>query len=108
MEKTLMMPAYYNVMSQEEMTYTEGGATMCEALLALIIPPYGWYKGVMEIRSYRKKNPNTWMETGVDYFLKDMGKSFSNFLYDLACASYVIGSSATGVGLLVNAALILG
>ena len=35
MEK-MMMPAYYNVLSTEEMTYTEGGAnaTMSEALLA--------------------------------------------------------------------------
>ena len=34
MEK-MMMPAYYNVLSTEEMTYTEGGAnaTMSEALL---------------------------------------------------------------------------
>lgn len=28
MEKTMMLPAMYNVLSQEEMTYTEGGATM--------------------------------------------------------------------------------
>ncbi len=29
MEK-MMMPAYYNVLSTEEMTYTEGGATMVQ------------------------------------------------------------------------------
>ena len=34
MEKTMMLPAMYNVLSQEEMTYTEGGATMTQALLA--------------------------------------------------------------------------
>ena len=44
MEKTMMLPAMYNVLSQEEMTYTEGGATMTQALLAALIPPYGWYK----------------------------------------------------------------
>ena len=40
MEK-MMMPAYYNVLSTEEMTYTEGGAnaTMTEALLCWLIPP---------------------------------------------------------------------
>ena len=32
MEKTMMLPAMYNVLSQEEMTYTEGGATMTQAL----------------------------------------------------------------------------
>ena len=38
MEK-MMMPAYYNVLSTEEMTYTEGGATatMTEALLCWLI-----------------------------------------------------------------------
>ena len=43
MEK-MMMPAYYNVLSTEEMTYTEGGATatMSEALLCWLIPPYGF------------------------------------------------------------------
>ena len=50
MEKTMMLPAMYNVLSQEEMTYTEGGATMTQALLAALIPPYGWYKASTEIR----------------------------------------------------------
>lgn len=42
MEK-MMMPAYYNVLSTEEMTYTEGGAnaTMSEALLCWLIPQIG-------------------------------------------------------------------
>ena len=107
MEKTMMLPAMYNVLSQEEMTYTEGGATMTQALLAALIPPYGWYKASTEIRDYRKKNPNTWTQDGLDYFANDMGKSVSNFLYDLACASWVLGTSATGIGLVINAAIIL-
>jgi hypothetical protein len=107
MEKTMMLPAMYNVLSQEEMTYTEGGATMTQALLAALLPPYGWYKASTEIRDYRKKNPNTWTQDGLDYFANDMGKSVSNFLYDLACASWVLGTSATGIGLVINAAIIL-
>lgn len=39
MEKTMMLPAMYNVLSQEEMTYTEGGATMTQALLAALLLP---------------------------------------------------------------------
>ena len=107
MEKTMMLPAMYNVLSQEEMTYTEGGATMTQALLAALLPPYGWYKASTEIRDYRKKNPDTWTQDGLDYFANDMGKSVSNFLYDLACASWVLGTSATGIGLVINAAIIL-
>ena len=41
MENKIMMPASYNVLSCEEMTYTEGGATFTEALLNWI-PPIGW------------------------------------------------------------------
>ena len=107
MEKTMMLPAMYNVLSQEEMTYAEGGATMTQALLAALLPPYGWSKASTEIRDYRKKNPNTWTQDGLDYFANDMGKSVSNFLYDLACASWVLGTSATGIGLVINAAIIL-
>ena len=42
-----MMPAYYNVLSTEEMTYTEGGAnaTMSEALLCWLIPPVRLVQG---------------------------------------------------------------
>ena len=66
MEKTMMLPAMYNVLSMDAMTYTEGGATATQAILAALLPPYGWYKASTEIRDYRKKNPNTWLDTGLD------------------------------------------
>lgn len=106
MEK-MMMPAYYNVLSTEEMTYTEGGASAVQAVAALLLPPYAWFSGVASIREYRKKNPDTWLSNGLDHFVNDMGKSTTNFLYDFACASWVIATSATGVGFLINAAIIL-
>ena len=56
MENKIMMPASYNVLSCEEMTYTEGGATFTEALLNWI-PPIGWYMGVTAMRNYRKSHP---------------------------------------------------
>ena len=76
-------------------------------LFRSVFPPYAWLAGVTAIRDYRKKNPNTWTQDGLDYFANDMGKSVSNFLYDLACASWVLGTSATGIGLVINAAIIL-
>ncbi len=105
MEK-MMMPAYYNVLSTEEMTYTEGGATMGEAVLNWI-PPIGWYLGVMAIRDYRKKNPNSWIETGLDALANDMNKSSENLIRDAGRAFWFVGSCATGVGLIINAAVIL-
>ena len=38
MENKMMMPASYNVLSNEEMTYTEGGATVGQALAAWFWP----------------------------------------------------------------------
>ena len=83
------------------------GVYALEAAEGVDPPPPSGLAGVTAIRDYRKKNPNTWTQDGLDYFANDMGKSVSNFLYDLACASWVLGTSATGIGLVINAAIIL-
>ncbi len=108
METTMMMPASYNVLSYEEMTYTEGGATTVEALCAWVVPFYGWYKGITAVRDYRKKNPNTWLNTGMDALSKDMEKSTTNMLYDLACTLSVAGSCLSVVWLIPNAFIVFG
>ena len=96
MEKTMMLPAMYNVLSQEEMTYTEGGATMTQALLAALI------------RDYRKKNPNTWLDTGLDAFVAGCEKSVTNAIYGIGCAyNFVTLNIATsGLGLIPAAYII--
>ena len=37
----------------------------------------------------------------------DMNKGAANAIRDIACTAYMISSSATGVGLIINAAVIL-
>lgn len=106
MEK-MMMPAYYNVLSTEEMTYTEGGATATQALCAWFLPFYGWFKGSVAIRDYRRKNPDTWMETGMDALSKDMEKSTTNLLYDVACTISVLGVCSSGLGIIPTALIAL-
>ncbi len=106
MEK-MMMPAYYNVLSTEEMTYTEGGATATQALCAWFLPFYGWFKGSIAIRDYRRKNPDTWMETGMDALSKDMEKSTTNLLYDIACTISVLGVCSSGIGIIPTALIAL-
>ena len=106
MENKIMMPASYNVLSCEEMTYTEGGATLTEALLNWI-PPIGWYMGVTAMRNYRKSHPNDWLDTGLDALSRDMDSSAQNMLRDLGRIVWVTATSATGVGFLVNAAIVL-
>lgn len=106
MEK-MMMPAYYNVMSTEEMTYTEGGATSVQALCAWFVPFYGWYKGTMAIRDYRRAHPDTWIDTGLDALSKDMEKSTTNMLYDIGCALSVIGVCSSVIGIVPTALIAL-
>lgn len=107
MENTIMLPAAYAVLDTNEMTYTDGGATMVEALCSWVIPFYGWYKGVMAVRDYRRAHPSDWLETGLDALNKDMEKSTANLLYDVANAISVVGVCGTGVGLVLNAIIIL-
>lgn len=106
MEMTMRLPANYNVMSAEEMTYTEGGATALQAICAWVLPFYGWYKGITAVRDYRRANPDTWLETGLDALSKDMDKSLNNLLYDVACAISVVGSCMSGIWLIPNALIV--
>ena len=110
METTMMMPASYNVLSYDEMTYTEGGATTTQALLAAFIGPYAWYKANTEIRDYRKKNPDNWLDTGLDYMMADAEKSLTNAIYNFSCAwSFLYINIATaGLGLIPSAIIIFG
>ena len=82
MENKIMMPASYNVLSCEEMTYTEGGATFTEALLNWI-PPIGWYMGVTAMRNYRKSHPNDWLGTCREARKKDHDNWVSNVWSDI-------------------------
>ena len=107
MENKMKMPANYNVMNEEEMTYTTGGASAIQAIAAWVFPHYAWLAGVTAIRDFRNKNLNTRTQDRLASLANAMGKSVSNFLYDLACASWVLGTSATGIGLVINAAIVL-
>jgi hypothetical protein len=97
MEATLKMPAAYAVMDCEEMTYTDGGSTVtsAEVLCSLFVPFYGWYKGMVAVRDYRRANPDTWMSTGFDALTKDMDKGVNNFIYDLSNSVKVAASVFT-------------
>ena len=106
MEMTVRMPANYIILNQDEMTYTSGGATAVQALCAWFLPFYGWYKGSVAIRDYRRQNPNSWIETGLDAFTAHMESSVTNMLYDIACAASVIGVCSTVIGILPTALIV--
>ncbi len=110
MEATLRMPVSYNVLSCEEMTYTEGGAnaTLLQAVCSWVIPFYGWYKTTTAVRDYRKQHPNTWTDTGLDAVTNHMDRSVYNLAYDIGCAVDFFQVCATGFGLIPTALIIFG
>lgn len=103
----IAMPSCYNTLSSDEMLYLEGGATQAQAFCAWFVPFYGWYKGITAVRDYRNANPEDWTVTGLTALCDDMEKSLVNSYYALGCMAHVLVSSVTGIGLIVNAAIIL-
>ena len=62
MEKKMMMPASYNVMNEEEMTYTTGAGPIASAVTTAALLAfdawgiYNYYKGMVATRNYIKAN----------------------------------------------------
>ena len=111
MEMTVRMPANYNLLAEEEMTYTTGGAnaTVLEAVCAWFVPFYGWYKGITAVRDYRRQNPSTWLETGLDAYFNDIESGdVVNMLYDIACGICVASSCMSIIWLIPNALIVFG
>ncbi|MDY2785183.1 MAG: hypothetical protein SOV03_06495 [Faecalibacterium sp.] len=103
----LIMPAYYSALSFDDMVYVEGGVTKEQAFCAWFVPFYGWYKGITAVRDYRNANPEDWILPGLTALCDDMEKDIVNSYYDLGCAFHVVGTTFTGIGFLINAAIIL-
>ena len=108
MTNAITYPAAYNVLSCEEMTYTEGGVGVVEAAMAWF-PLYGWYKAVSAIHDYRKANMICILVVNVMYAVVVNDEiSPTNTIYDIGCSFWFIGSCATIIGLVPNALLIFG
>ena len=89
MENKMKMPANYNVMNEEEMTYTQGGSVV-GAVSALagtafsIWGLYNYYKGMVATRAYvkahKKQDAAQLIEGGlntyVNYMQKDLLSAF--------------------------------
>ena len=93
MENKMKMPANYNVMNEEEMTYTQGGSAF-GAVSALagtafsIWGLYNYYKGMVATRNYvaAHKGQDTaallegGMNTYVNYLQKDLISAFKGII----------------------------
>ena len=93
MEKKMMMPANYNVMTEEEMTYTEGGAG--EVLLGVAnavagvagiavagLYLYNYYKGMVAARNYvsahKGEETGKTLEGGINTYVNYMQKDITS------------------------------
>lgn len=93
MEMNLHLPAGYASLSEEEMTYTQGGGTFeIMGTVATVIgacfmgASYLW--GVNQTKSWLKKNGTggnlfTILGKGTDALVADMSKSFGNAVRDV-------------------------
>lgn len=79
MENKIMMPANYLAMSEEEMTYTDGGWFLIDDVAAII---WGY-----QIGQYAKKNPTATFAQVVDGALAEPKRNWGNALVALICVA---------------------
>lgn len=100
MENKMMMPACYNVMTDDEMTYTQGGSIVSTIAWAgstafSIWGLYNYYKGMVATRKYvaAHKGQDTatlfegGMNTYVNYMQKDLVSAFKGVCAGAASVS---------------------
>ena len=97
MEKKIMMPANYNVMSEEEMTYTQGGNAVDAAFSAVVslsslavsvLYIYNYAKGMKATREYIKahkgEDTSTLVDGGIEVYSNYVQSSPVNAIKDIA------------------------
>ena len=108
MTNTITYPAAYHVLSCDEMTYTEGGVGVVQAVMAWF-PLYGWYKAVSTIHDYRKANINSnSVENGMNALVVHAEKSSLNTIHDAGCGFWFAASCVSIIGLVPNALIVFG
>lgn len=106
MENKIMMPASYNVLSCEEMTYTEGGATIGQALAAWLWPGYASVIGIGVCREARKKNGENWVSNVWSNIKAECKGNATNTIYHAGMIFWNAVPTITSIG--VYAGLSLG
>lgn len=81
MENKIMMPASYNVLSCEEMTYTEGGATVGQAVAAWLWPGYATQIGIGKCREEVAKDRDNWLSNAWNNMLAECKGNVTNGFY---------------------------
>ena len=113
MNTNLNLPAGYTVLSEEEMTYTEGGSAILTGLVAVtstigfgvLGSSYIW--GIKQARTWLQQDGNkdgnffTVMGRATDAIAADMGKSAGNFVRDAVSTTMVVALAPLSAILLI-------
>ena len=99
MENKIMMPASYNVLSCEEMTYTEGGATVGQAVAAWLWPGYATVIGINTCREARKKDHDNWASNVWSDIKADCKGNVTNTFYHAGMIFWNAASTISSFGL---------
>lgn len=112
MNKTMDLPAEYAVLSEDEMTYTSGGADIAQAFTtaatvvgaAVLGASYVWGISVsrewIRDKSNREGNLFTVLGRAADEIGADMAKSPANFLRDAVSSAMVVGFAPLSAALM--------
>lgn len=95
----IMMPASYNVLSCEEMTYTEGGATVGQAVAAWLWPGYATVIGINTCREARKKDHDNWVSNVWSDIKADCKGNVTNTFYHAGMIFWNAASTISSFGL---------
>lgn len=90
--KTMMMPASYNVMNEEEMTYTTGGATWMQAIVNLVMPTYGVYHMTSDAIAEKNSNPDGWLGRLVDKHITAAKQDTPSLVYEAVTGFWSVSS----------------
>ena len=99
MENKIMMPASYNVLSCEEMTYTEGGATVGQAVAAWLWPGYATVIGINTCREARKTDHDNWASNVWSDIKADCKGNVTNTFYHAGMIFWNAASTISSFGL---------
>ncbi len=112
MNKTMDLPAEYAVLSEDEMTYTGGGADIAQVFTtaatvvgaAVLGASYVWGISVsrewIRDKSNREGNLFTVLGRATDEIGADMAKSPANFLRDAVSSAMVVGLAPLSAALM--------
>ena len=80
----MTMPMNYNVLTEEEMTYVDGGSTWVDVAIDWLVPFAAAIRGVVCARNWYKSTPNPTFEGGVNTLSRYMEASLPNALCGIA------------------------